>query len=66
MSISEDSQTLNITNPVVTGLVFTRVFSWLMVSLTLLFLFNNYFIFWRGGLAFGIFLHTMNGLVYLR
>ena len=49
MSISEDSQTLNITNPgrYWTGFLL-RVFSWLMVSLTLLFLFNNYLIFWRG------------------
>ena len=49
MSISEDSQTLNITNPgrYWTGFLL-RVFSWLMVSLTLLFLVNNYLIFWRG------------------
>lgn len=49
MSISEDSQTLNIINPgrYWTGFLL-RVFSWLMVSLTLLFLVNNYLIFWRG------------------
>ena len=49
MSISEDSQTLNITNPgrYWTGFLL-RVFSWLMVSLTLLFLVNDYLIFWRG------------------
>ena len=49
MSISEDSQSLISRSPVIhwTGFLL-RVFTWLMVSLTLLFLFNNYLIFWRG------------------
>jgi len=49
MSISEDSQSLISISPVIywTGFLL-RVFTWLMVSLTLLFLFNNYLIFWKG------------------
>ena len=49
MSTSEDSQSLNIKSPGIhwTGILL-RVFSWLLVSLTLLFLVNNYLIFWRG------------------
>ena len=49
MSTSEDSQSLNIKSPGFhwTGILL-RVFSWLLVSLTLLFLVNNYLIFWRG------------------
>ena len=49
MSTSEDSRALITISPVIywTGYLL-RVFSWLIVSLTLLFLVNNYLIFWRG------------------
>ena len=49
MSTSEDSRALITISPVIywTGFLL-RVFSWLIVSLTLLFLVNNYLIFWRG------------------
>ena len=49
MSTSEDSQSLIVKSPgIYWAGFFLRVFSWLMVSLTLLFLVNNYLIFWRG------------------
>ena len=49
MSTSEDSRALITISPVIywTGFLL-RFFSWLIVSLTLLFLVNNYLIFWRG------------------
>ena len=49
MSTSEDSRALITISPVIywTGFLL-RLFSWLIVSLTLLFLVNNYLIFWRG------------------
>ena len=49
MSTSEDSRALITISPVIywTGFLL-RVISWLIVSLTLLFLVNNYLIFWRG------------------
>ena len=49
MSTSEDSQSLIDKSPGIywTGFLL-RMFSWLIVSLTLLFLVNNYLIFWRG------------------
>ena len=49
MSTSEDSRALITISPFIywTGFLL-RVFSWLIVSLTLLFLVNNYLIFWRG------------------
>ena len=49
MSTSEDSRALITISPVIYWTAFLlRVFSWLIVSLTLFFLVNNYLIFWRG------------------